>query len=199
MKHIERILRDCDALLEGHFILTSGRHAKFYMQCARILQNPELTEEIVKYHICHEGRFDLDNIHMVVAPAVGGIVLGYELARQLNVKSIFCERENGKMTLRRGFEIPKGTRVLVAEDVVTTGGSVREVMDVVHAAGGEVVAVALLVDRSGGTVDFGVKTIAAYQTFIESYEPDNCPLCKAGDLPAVKPGSRGTIIGEAHG
>jgi len=191
MKRIEKILRDCDALLEGHFVLTSGRHAAFYMQCARVLQNPELTEEIVGDYLCDEGELDLDNIQMVVAPAVGGIVLGYELARQLGVKSIFCERENGKMTLRRGFEIPAGTRVLVAEDVVTTGGSVREVMEVVRASGGEVVAVALLVDRSGGTVDFGVKTVAAYQTTIESYEPDNCPLCEEGKLPAIKPGSRG--------
>jgi len=191
MERIEKILRDCDALLEGHFILTSGRHAAYYMQCAKILQNPNVTEEIVGDYLCDLGGLDYDGIEVVVAPAVGGIVLGYELARQLGAKSIFCERENGKMTLRRGFEIKKGTKVLVAEDVVTTGGSVREVMEVVGAAGGEVVAVALLVDRTGGTVDFGVKTAAAYTTTIESYDADECPLCKEGKLPAVKPGSRG--------
>ncbi|MCL2236007.1 MAG: orotate phosphoribosyltransferase, partial [Defluviitaleaceae bacterium] len=153
--------------------------------------NPEVTEEVVGDYLCDEGDLFDQGIQVVVAPAVGGIVLGYELAKQLGAKSIFCERENGKMTLRRGFEIAPGTRVLIAEDVVTTGGSVREVMEAVEAAGGEVVAVALLVDRSGGSVDFGVKTVSAYKTSIESYEPDDCPLCKEGKLPAIKPGSRG--------
>ncbi|MCL2753248.1 MAG: orotate phosphoribosyltransferase [Defluviitaleaceae bacterium] len=186
-ERIEEILRDSGALLEGHFILTSGRHAGRYMQCAKILQYPNYTQELTG-HL--KQSFKDDGVQMVIAPAVGGIVLGYELARQLGVQSIFTEREDGKMVLRRGFEIPAGTKVLVAEDVVTTGGSVKEVIEVAKAAGAVVVGVALLVDRSGGTVDFGTKCIAAYTTAIASYEPENCPLCKGGAIQAIKPGSR---------
>ncbi|MCL2574974.1 MAG: orotate phosphoribosyltransferase [Defluviitaleaceae bacterium] len=184
---IEEILRQSGALLEGHFILTSGRHASRYMQCAKILQYPNFTQEIVG-HLKH--GFAGDDVDMVIAPAVGGIVLGYELARQMGVQSLFTERENGVMKLRRGFEIPVGAKVLVAEDVVTTGGSVREVIEVAKAAGAVIVGVALLVDRSGGTIDFGVKKVAAYRTAIPSYESDDCPLCKDGAMPAIKPGSR---------
>ncbi|MCL2349969.1 MAG: orotate phosphoribosyltransferase [Defluviitaleaceae bacterium] len=187
---VEEILLEVGALLEGHFILTSGRHAGRYMQCAKILQHPEFTEEITWEHLIDKHDLDDLDIDIVIAPAVGAIVLGYQMAMQLGAKSMFCERENGAMTLRRGFEIPKGAKVLVVEDVVTTGGSVREVIDVVRACGGEIVAVALLVDRSGGKVDFGIKTVAAYTTAIESFEADDCPLCKEGNLPAIKPGSR---------
>ncbi|MDR2168403.1 MAG: orotate phosphoribosyltransferase [Clostridiales bacterium] len=187
MKNVKNILVEVGALLEGHFVLTSGRHAAQYMQCAKILQWPEHTEDIAEDLA---EAFEDDDVDLVVSPAVGAIVLGYELARHLDCRAIFCEREQGKMTLRRGFEIPRGARVLVCEDVVTTGGSVREVMEVVRAAGGEVVGIALLVDRSGGAVDFGVKKVAAYTTAIESYEPGDCPLCKENKLPAIKPGSR---------
>jgi len=186
-QRIEEILREAGALLEGHFILTSGRHASRYMQCAKILQYPNFTMELMG-HL--KQSFKDDGVQMVIAPAVGGIVLGYELARQLGVQSIFTEREEGKMVLRRGFEIPAGTKVLVAEDVVTTGGSVKEVIGVAKASGAEIVGVALLVDRSGGTVDFGAKTAAAYTTAIASYEAQSCPLCKDDAIPAIKPGSR---------
>ena len=186
-QRIEEILREAGALLEGHFILTSGRHASRYMQCAKILQYPNFTMELMG-HL--KQSFKDDGVQMVIAPAVGGIVLGYELARQLGVQSIFTEREEGKMVLRRGFEIPAGTKVLVAEDVVTTGGSVKEVIEVAKASGAEIVGVALLVDRSGGTVDFGAKTVAAYTTAIASYEAESCPLCKDDAIPATKPGSR---------
>lgn len=181
------ILRETGVLLEGHFLLTSGRHSNQYMQCAKILQYPNYAEEIAK-GLAEE--FKEDAIDIVVGPAMGGIIIAYELARQLNAKNLFAERENGKMVLRRGFSIPKGARVLVAEDVVTTGGSVFEVIDIVKEQGGEVAGVAVLVDRSNGSVDFGAKLRAALTADIISYETGECPLCKEGKLPLVKPGSR---------
>ncbi|MBZ4668438.1 MAG: orotate phosphoribosyltransferase [Epulopiscium sp.] len=181
------ILRETGVLLEGHFLLTSGRHSNQYMQCAKILQYPNYAEEIAK-GLAEE--FKEDTIDIVVGPAMGGIIIAYELARQLNAKNLFAERENGKMVLRRGFSIPKGARVLVAEDVVTTGGSVFEVIDIVKEQGGEVAGVAVLVDRSNGSVEFGAKLRAALTADIISYEAEECPLCKEGKLPLVKPGSR---------
>jgi len=175
------------ALMEGHFKLTSGRHSNQYMQCAQILQYPEYTEKLA-LHIAQ--KFQGDNIELVVGPAMGGIIVAYEVARQLNVPGIFTERQEGQMKLRRGFEIKPNQRVLVVEDVVTTGGSVREVIDIVVAAGGKVAGVAVLVDRSNGTVDFGVKQTAVLSMDIESWEPENCPLCKEGKTAAIKPGSR---------
>ena len=187
MADAEKILADCDALMTGHFILTSGRHSDKYMQCARLIQNPAKTMELCGILA---DAFKGDSIDAVAAPAVGGIVVGYEIARQLGAASIFAERENGAMTFRRGFSVKPGERVLVAEDVVTTGGSVLEVISLVKAMGGIVVGVALLVDRSGGSVDLGAKTVAAYTASIESFDPDNCPLCKEGKIPPIKPGSR---------
>jgi len=189
MNRVEEILREAGALMEGHFVLTSGRHAGKYMQCARVLQKPAYVEEIVGM-LTDEHGLDEEGIDFVVAPAVGAIVFGYELAREVGAVSLFTERVDGKMTLRRGFEIPAGARVLVAEDVVTTGGSVREVIEVVGACGAEVVGVALIVDRSGGAVDFGVPKFAGFTTAIESFEGDDCPLCAKG-MEVVKPGSRG--------
>lgn len=186
-QRIEEILRDSGALLTGHFLYTSGRHGDKYMQCARILQNPAYAVELVS-HLA--AAFGSDAVDIVISPAVGGIIIGYELARQLGVAGLFAERENGVMTLRRGFEIPKGARVVVAEDVITTGGSVMEVIDIVKSAGGVLVGVGVLVDRSGGTIDFGVKTVAAHTAAIASYEADDCPICAAGDIPLTKPGSR---------
>lgn len=186
-ERVIEILKEADALLEGHFILTSGRHSNQYMQCAKVLQYPWLTEEL------SEGLADSfkdKGVEIVIGPAMGGIVIAYELARKLKAKNIFAERENGKMTLRRGFVIPKGAKVLVAEDVITTGGSVREVIDIVKDHGGEVVGVALLVDRSNGTIDFGVPLAAALTTEVISYTEEECPLCKEGNMPAIKPGSR---------
>lgn len=180
------IFKKSNALLTGHFRLTSGRHSGQYMQCAQVLQYPEYAAKL-----CADlaEKFAGTKIDLVVGPAMGGIIVAYEVGRALGVKAFFTEREQGVMTLRRGFAIEPGQKVLVTEDVVTTGGSVREVMDVVRAQGGEVVGVALLVDRSNGKVDFGVKTEAIFSMEIESYEPEDCPLCKQG-LPVVKPGSR---------
>ena len=185
-ERIEEILKDSGTLLTGHFQLTSGRHSDKYMQCAKILQNPAYAMELVG-HLAD--AFRDDNVDMVVSPAVGGIIIGYELARQLGVTGLFAERENGVMTLRRGFEIPAGARVVVAEDVITTGGSVMEVVELVKAAGANLVGVALLVDRSGGKVDFGAKTVAAYKADVTSYEAEDCPICQKG-IPVTKPGSR---------
>lgn len=184
---IEKIFNDSGALLDGHFKLTSGRHSDQYLQCAQVLKNPAYTEQLAQKLAA---EFSDDKIELVVGPAMGGIIVAYELARQLQVPGIFCERENKVMTLRRGFTIKPGQRVLVAEDVITTGGSVREVMDIVQAQGGKVVGVAVLADRSNGLVDFGVKQAAALTMDVKSWEEADCPLCKAGKIPAVKPGSR---------
>ncbi|MBO8171111.1 MAG: orotate phosphoribosyltransferase [Bacillaceae bacterium] len=181
------IFKETGVLKEGHFLLTSGRHSAKYMQCAQLLQYPDKAEKV-----CRDlaEAFQDQNIETVVGPAMGGVIVAYETARQLGVKSIFTERENGKMTLRRGFNIEPGTRVLIVEDVVTTGGSVKEVIEVVEQAGGEIVGVAVMVDRSNGNVDFGYPLHALLPIEIETYLPEDCPLCKEGASPAEKPGSR---------
>lgn len=183
----QKIFIDSGALMEGHFKLTSGKHSNQYMQCAQVLQYPKYTEALAE-HIA--GKFQEDNIELVVGPAMGGIIVAYEVARQLKVPGLFTERQNGEMVLRRGFEIKSGQRVLVVEDVVTTGGSVREVIDIVNKSGGNVVGAAVLVDRSGGKVDFGVKQEAVLTMDIQAWEAEDCPLCKEGKIPAIKPGSR---------
>lgn len=182
-----KIFLDSGALMNGHFRLTSGRHSNQYMQCAQVLKYPDYTEELARHIAEH---FMNDNIELVIGPAMGGIIVAYEVARQLKVPGIFTERQDSVMTLRRNFEIKPGTRVLVVEDVVTTGGSVKEVIEVVKEAGGIVTGVGVLVDRSNGSVDFGVKQVAVLTMNIESWEPDNCPLCQEGKIPVVKPGSR---------
>lgn len=182
----EEIFARAGALLSGHFLLTSGRHSNRYMQCAQVLQYPEYTEELAR-HLAEGFNGQVD---IVVGPAMGGIVVSYEVARQLGVKSIFTERENGAMVLRRGFELKPGQRVLVVEDVVTTGGSVKEVIEVVKASGAEVVGVGVLVDRSAGQVDFGVPLKSALTMDIQSWVADDCPLCRDGAGKPVKPGSR---------
>ena len=183
----QEILTQSQALLNGHFLLTSGRHAGQYMQCAKVQQHPQQLEAMAK--IIAEG-FAGDEVDIVIAPAIGGIVIGYELARQLGCKSIFTERVDGKVELRRGFEIPKGARVVIAEDVVTTGLSTQEVIDLALAQGAQIVGVGVMVDRTGGNLPLDTKVVAAYSKAIISYTPGECPLCKQGDLPLVKPGSR---------
>lgn len=181
------IFSEAGALLEGHFRLTSGRHSNQYMQCAQVLQYPDATEKLAR-HLAEQ--FKDDNVQTVIGPAMGGIIVAYEVARQLGVPGIFTERQDGSMALRRGFSIKPGERVLVVEDVVTTGGSVQEVIDLVKDAGGNVAGVGVLVDRSGGKADFGVKTRAVLTMDIQSWEAEDCPLCREGKTPAVKPGSR---------
>lgn len=180
------IFTKANALLTGHFRLTSGRHSAKYMQCAQVLQYPQYASVL-----CDSlaEKFKDTEIDLVVGPAMGGIIVAYEVGRALGVKTFFTERENGAMALRRGFTINPGEKVLVVEDVVTTGGSVKEVIEVVREKGGEVVGVGVLVDRSAGKADFGVPTQSILQLEIESYDPEECPLCKQG-LPVIKPGSR---------
>ncbi len=180
------IFTKSNALLTGHFRLTSGRHSGQYMQCAQVLQYPRYAATLCE---ALAEKFAGTKIEAVVGPAMGGIIVAYEVGRALGVKAIFTEREHGVMSLRRGFVVNPGEKILVVEDVVTTGGSVREVIDVVREKGGEVVGVGVLVDRSNGKVDFGVRTESILQMEIESYDPEECPLCKQG-LPLVKPGSR---------
>jgi orotate phosphoribosyltransferase len=157
------------------------------MQCAQVLKHPPHTEVLVR-HLADEFRDD--GIEIVVAPAIGGIIVSYEVGRQLRVPAIFAERENGLMILRRGFELHPNQRVLVVEDVITTGGSVREVMQLVEERGAEVAGVGVLVDRSNGAVRFGVKQGQVLSMEIRSWDPVDCPVCKEGRIPLVKPGSR---------
>lgn len=182
-----KIFKSTEALLEGHFLLTSGRHSNQYFQCAKVLQYPEYTAEICSIIAEHFKDFEIDT---VIAPAMGGMIVGYEVARQLNKRSIFTERENKEMTLRRGFSLAKGEKVLVCEDVITTGGSVKEVIDIVKKFDAQIVGVASIVDRSNGKVDFGFPLFSTLKLDVVSYEPDNCPICKEGKLELIKPGSR---------
>jgi orotate phosphoribosyltransferase len=182
-----KVFKDSGVLKKGHFILTSGRHAGQYMQMAQALQDAKVTELLCR-NLAE--NFKGQEIDLVVSPAVGGLIVGYEMSKILGTRNIFCERENGEMKLRRGFTISPGERVLVVEDVVTTGGSVKEVIKVVEDAGGEIVGVGVLVDRSNGKVDFGYPFAALLSIEVASYEPDECPLCAAGEIPAEKPGSR---------
>jgi len=174
------------ALLEGHFLLTSGRHSRQYMQCAQVLQHPVYAEALGAELA---SRFKDRGIETVIGPAMGGIIVAHEVARSLGARAIFAERENGVMTLRRGFTLAAGEKVLVVEDVITTGGSVREVIEVVKNAGAVPVGVGALVDRSGGSVEFGIPLESVLQVPIASYPPEECPLCQQG-IPWIKPGSR---------
>jgi len=180
------IFQKTGALLEGHFILTSGRHSPTYFQCAKVLQYPEylqkFSNQIVNY-------FQDINVDIVITPAVGGIVLGTEIGRQLNKQTIFAEREQGIMTLRRGFEINPETNVLVIEDVITTGGSVSEVIELVNNSGANVVGVGVLVDRSGGKVKLHEKQFCVTELEAVSYGDDQIPEDLA-NIPLLKPGSR---------
>jgi len=185
-KRVIDMFEETGAMLTGHFLLTSGRHSDRYFQCALVLQHPAYCEAL-----CRElaARFSGDRVETVIGPAMGGVVISYEVARILKARSIFTERENGKMTLRRGFSVSPGERVLVVEDVITTGGSVREVIEYARERGAEVVGAGVLVDRSGGKAGLGARTESLAQIPAVSYSPEECPLCGKG-LPFVKPGSR---------
>lgn len=189
---IREMLEASGALLTGHFILTSGRHSGNYMQCARLCAIPEFCESLAG-QLAEKVRATLGEpgCDVVLAPAIGGIVIGYELARQLGTPGLFTERDKeGVMQLRRGFELGEGQRVLIAEDVITTGGSVLEVAKIVEAAGAEVVGYACLFDRSAGKFRPGPPVLCVAELTFPTYEPSDCPLCREGKLQAVKPGSR---------
>ena len=188
-ERIKEIFLKTDAFLEGHFLLSSGLHSPYYLQCAKVLQYPEFAEELCKELARRINELGVE-YDLVIAPALGGVIVSYETSRHLKVRGIFAERVDGKLTLRRGFEIKPGERAVVVEDVVTTGKSTRETIEVVKQHGGEVVAVGSLVDRSGGKVNFGVPFVTIWRLEVPVFEPDSCPLCKEGKIPLVKPGSR---------
>ncbi len=178
-------LKEAGAVLDGHFVLTSGRHSDTYVQCARVLENTPLTTRLGRSAAARIGERRVD---LVASPAVGGIVFGFAVAQALGVKFIFTEREGGEMVFRRSFDVPAGSRVLVVEDVVTTGGSVAEVVALVKAAGAEVVGVVSLIDR-GGEKAFAEELWPLLQLEVESWDPSECGLCASG-VPVHSPGSR---------
>lgn len=180
------VFKKTEALLTGHFLLTSGRHSDRYFQCAKVLQYPEYTEMLCKMIA---DNFKGAEIDTVIAPAIGGLVVGQEVARLLNKRFIFAEREDGKLALRRGFSFEQNEKVLVCEDVVTTGGSVFETIDIVKSNKAEVVGVGFIVDRSNGKVNFGYPQFSTLKMDVVSYQPDECLLCRE-DIELVKPGSR---------
>jgi orotate phosphoribosyltransferase len=185
---VERF-RCTGALLEGHFVLTSGLHSTHYLQCALVLQHPSEAEALAR---AIAARCSEQQVETVAAPAIGGIIIGWEVARALGVRSIWTEREAGAMTLRRGFTIRPGERVLVVEDVITTGGSTRETIEVLRSSGALVVGAASIIDRSGGRADVGVPRVALATLEVPANAPASCPQCAAG-VPAVKPGSRNAV------
>ena len=187
-EEVMKKFEEAGAIQKGHFKLTSGVHSDTYIQCAQVMQYPGFM-----HNLCSElgKKFRGDDIDVIVGPAIGGIIMAHVMAQVLGpwVRAIFTERENGKMTLRRSFEIKEGEKVIVVEDVTTTGSSVREVIDIVNSRKGKVVGVGVLIDRSGGKVNFGVKTEKLLTVDIKTFLPEECPLCKKG-IPVVKPGSR---------
>jgi orotate phosphoribosyltransferase len=190
-REVLEIFRQHQALLEGHFVLSSGLHSDRYIQCALVLQRPDVAAKLGQELAVKIGK---TGSTVVVAPALGGILVAHEVARALGVRSLFVERQDGRMTLRRGFTLAPGELTVVVEDVITTGGSTHETITAVEEAGGKVVAAGALVDRSGGSADLGLPKAALVTLTVQNYEPSNCPLCRAG-LPAIKPGSRSKPAG----
>ena len=187
-ERVLEILKEAGVLLEGHFKLTSGRHSNKYLQCAKIFRNTKYSEELC---VALAEQFKDAGVEIVIGPALGAVQMSYEVSRSLQCENFFAERDQeGKMALRRGFVVNPGQKVLLVEDVVTTGGSVREVMELVKNAGGEIVGVGCIVDRTGGKIDFGVPFKSVISFEVESWEPEDCPLCKEGKTEAIKPGSR---------
>ncbi|GLC31454.1 orotate phosphoribosyltransferase [Clostridium omnivorum] len=178
------LLKETEALLEGHFLLSSGKHSNRYCQCARLLQYPQKAEEVLSVVVEKLKKVDFD---LIVGPAMGGIIVAYELGRQLNKPAIFTERVDGEMCLRRGFEIKAGQKVIIAEDVVTTGKSSLETSKVIEGFGGTVVGIACIADRSVEKVDLAL--YSAIKLNVEAYSAEECPLCKE-KIPYIKPGSR---------
>jgi orotate phosphoribosyltransferase len=181
--------RDTNALLEGHFILSSGLHSPKYLQCALALQYPM---DAAKFGRAIAENFQNQIFDTVASPAIGGLVIGYTVAQALNVRFIWTERQNGVMTVRRGFTVKEGERILVVEDVITTGGSTRECIEALENLGGKVTAAASVIDRSGGAAEVGVPRIALTTLDVPSYQPEDCPMCAIGEI-AVKPGSRAEV------
>lgn len=182
-KVLTELLKDTGAILDGHFLLTSGRHSGRFLQCSRLLQYPDQTEAVCKLMA---EPFVGKKIDTVIGPAMGGIILSYEVARQLGVRAVFTEQFEGQIVLRRGFSIDRDEKVLVVEDAVTTGGSVKKVLDILRRAEAHIAGISVIVDRSDLIPDFGVPMKALLKMEIESYAPEDCPLCKAS-VPLQRP------------
>lgn len=186
MSEIEHILSKSGAILNGHFLLSSGRHSGQYVQCSRLFEDTQYSK-----HICGELKEKLGylKIDVIIGPAIGAILLSYEMGRQLKCRNMFAEREDGKMTLRRGYNLKKGDRVVIVEDVITTAGSVNEVIELVESRGSKIQAILSIINRN---IDPGFSYPYFYLTKLDipSYDESECPFCKAGELPLVKPGSR---------
>ena len=182
---VVEILKKSDALLEGHFLLSSGKHSNRYVQCAKVLRFPQYAEQVLSTVV--EQIKDLD-IDLVVGPAMGGVIVSYELGRQLNKETVFTERKDGVMQLRRGFEVKSGAKIIIAEDVVTTGKSTIETKEALEKLGGEVIGVACIANRT--SKDIGMPIYSAIKLDIQVHDADECPLCKEGKKELVKPGSR---------
>jgi len=185
-KEVLDIFNKYGAFLSGHFKLSSGLHSPNYLQCALVLQYPDAAEKLAKELA---GKFSGKKIDVVVGPALGGVTIAYEVARALGVRGIFTERLEGAMTLRRGFSVSAGENVLVIEDVITTGGSTKEVIEVIKSSGAKVVGVGCIIDRSDKAIDFGAKLESLAKLNVKTYSQGNCPLCRSG-APITKPGSR---------
>ncbi len=188
MEKTIELLKKSNALLEGHFILSSGKHSDKYVQCAKLIQNPKYCEEVAKI-IAEKVKQAGIKVDLCVGPAMGGIIIAYEVARALGVDAIFTERENNEMTLRRGFEIKEGQKVIIVEDVITTGKSSFETVDVIKAHGGDVVALTSIVNRSHVDEINGLPLISAVKIEVNAWDPDELPD-DLKNIPAIKPGSR---------
>ncbi len=187
MKDNLTIMKECGAFLEGHFLLSSGRHSGGYCQCAKLLRFPDRAETVLK---TVADQVQSLPVTKVCGPAMGGVIVSYELARQLGVESIFTERKDGEMQLRRGFSVGPGDKILIAEDVVTTGKSTMETVKVLEGMGAEVVGVACIADRRAENCTFSLPVYAALKLDVRTYVPSECPLCKDGKIALEKPGSR---------
>ena len=201
--NVEKIYKDANALLQGHFLLSSGNHSEFYLQSARVLEDPKVSEKLAQA-LAKEIKDSGIKIDLVCSPALGGVLAGYELARALGVRFIFTERVDKIMSLRRGFEVKEGEKILICEDIITTGGSAMEASQVVEKLGGKVVAFSALANRgfckrensnteakSECKLPKNLPFFALEDFTFDIYEPNDCPLCKAGKGEAIKPGSRG--------
>ena len=185
------LFRSTGAYLQGHFRLTSGLHSPEYLQCALVLQHPAHAERLGRLLAAEIRRIAGRGVGLVVSPALGGLIIGHEVARALGARFLFTERDlaTKQMALRRGFTVTPGEEAVIVEDVITTGGSTHDVVDVLRAAGAQVVAAGSIIDRSGGAADVGVPRVALATLQVAVHQPESCPLCAAG-IPVVKPGSR---------
>jgi orotate phosphoribosyltransferase len=185
MDSAEEIFQKSGAILKGHFLLTSGLHSPVYWEKFQVLQYPDYTGQLCRLISAH---FQKQQVQVVAGPTTGGIILAFEVARQLRVRGIFAEKEGNRRSFRRGFTISPGERVLIVDDILTTGSSIREVMGAVAECGGTVIGIGVLVDRSEQPVEFGVPLFSCLRSETKTYAPQDCPLCAAG-MPLVKPGS----------